>query len=277
MNVPVVEERPFFLSPQDIRIDDRFVLFYEGKIVADGGTPFWTLESVNPEVVIGGRLLRLAQEGEADFVAVYLEESPQETLPSSDLRSLRSLLLGDYGEFFKIAGVANQLDEWLRGHKYCGSCGGTTLPHPAERALVCAPCNKHYYPRINPCVIVLVVDGPRILLARSSRHNGDFYSCLAGFMEVGEAPEDTVRREVREEVGVSVGKITYVSSQSWPFPSQLMLGFIAEYESGEIVPDPSEIADAQWFEPSALPTVPSAKISVAGGLIAHYLDQLSEA
>jgi NAD+ diphosphatase len=118
---------------------------------------------------------------------------------------------------------------------------------------------------------VLVVKDGQLLLAKSSRHNADFYSCLAGFMEVGEAPEDTVRREVMEEVGIQVGRVEYISSQSWPFPSQLMIGFIAEYESGSIVPEPSEIADAQWFSPDALPKVPSAQVSVAGGLIEHYL------
>ena len=121
-------------------------------------------------------------------------------------------------------------------------------------------------------MIVLVVREDKMLLAKSSRHNADFYSCLAGFMEVGESPEDTVKREVFEEVGVHVGKIDYLSSQSWPFPSQLMLGFIAQYESGDINPEPSEIADAQWFGADDLPNIPSARISVAGKLISHFLN-----
>jgi NAD+ diphosphatase len=275
MSLSTETPRPFFLSPQDLRIDDRFILFFENKIVADGATPFWTLESIDPTVVIGGRLLRVEIDSAPEFIAVYLDSSPEESLPSADLISLRSLLFADSPEFFRTAGVANQLDEWLQGHRYCGSCGAKTQPHASERALVCLPCARHFYPRINPCVIVLVVRGEEILLAKSSRHNADFYSCLAGFMEVGEAPEDTVRREVFEEVGVKVSSVEYISSQSWPFPSQLMLGFIAHYESGEIVPEPSEIADAQWFLPDALPTVPSAAISVAGGLIDHYLTRVA--
>lgn len=274
MNAPMLDARPFFLTPQDIRIDDRFMLFYDNKIVADGDQLFWTLETVNPEVVVGGTLFRVDEEGGAEFIAVYLESSPQEALPNAELRSLRSMLMGDAQLFLRTAGVANQLDEWLSAHRFCGSCGQSTAPHATERALVCAPCERHFYPRINPCVIVLVVKEEKLLLAKSSRHNGDFYSCLAGFMEVGEAPEDTVRREVFEEVGVRISDVEYVSSQSWPFPSQLMLGFIAQYESGDITPDPSEIADAQWFEHEDLPIIPSAKISVAGGLIAHYLQSL---
>ena len=264
-------ERPVFLTPQDLRIDDTFILFFENRIIANGATPYWTLETVNPEVVLSGQLIRVSHPGHQELVAVYLNDCPAEALPTSESISLRGLLFSGSEEFLKTAGVANQLDEWLSAHRYCGCCGQATRPHAQERALVCGACNRHFYPRINPCVIVLVVKDGQLLLAKSSRHNADFYSCLAGFMEVGEAPEDTVRREVMEEVGIQVGSVEYISSQSWPFPSQLMIGFIAEYESGSIVPEPSEIADAQWFSRDALPKVPSAQVSVAGGLIEHYL------
>ena len=263
--------RPIFLTPQHIRLDDTFILFFEGQIVCNGFVSTWTIETINPEVIIGAQLLRIPQDTGQDLIAAYLDSSPLDLLPGAELRSLRSMLLSESKEFFMGAGVANQLEEWLRGHKFCGSCGGSTRPHASERALVCLPCERHYYPRINPCVIVLVVREDKMLLAKSSRHNADLYSCLAGFMEVGESPEDTVRREVFEEVGIKVGRIDYLSSQSWPFPSQLMLGFIAQYESGDITPEPSEIADAKWFGPDDLPNVPSARISVAGKLISHFL------
>lgn len=266
------EVRPFFLTPQHIRLEDTFILFFEGQIVCDGLLTTWSIETINPEVIIDAQLLRIPQESDSDLVAAYLDSTPLDALPSAELRSLRSMLLSDSKEFFMAAGVANQLEEWLAGHKFCGRCGGITQPHPNERALVCKPCKRHYYPRINPCVIALVVREDKILLAKSSRHNADFYSCLAGFMEVGESPEDTVKREVFEEVGIHVGKIEYLSSQSWPFPSQLMLGFIAQYESGDINPEPSEIADAQWFGADDLPNIPSARISVAGKLISHFLN-----
>jgi NAD+ diphosphatase len=267
------DSRPTFITPQHIRLDDRFILFFDGQIVCDGPLNFWTIETINPEVIMGAQLLCITQESERDLIAVYLNNSPLESLPGAELRSLRSMLLSESRELFMGAGVAKQLEEWLRGHKYCGSCGGSTIPHTSERALVCLPCERHYYPRINPCVIVLVVRDDKMLLAKSSRYNADFYSCLAGFMEVGESPEDTVRREVFEEVGIKVGRVDYISSQSWPFPSQLMLGFIAQYESGEITPEPSEIADAEWFDQDNLPNVPSARISVAGKLIAHFLER----
>ena len=121
---------------------------------------------------------------------------------------------------------------------------------------------------------MLVVDGERILLARNARYRTGFYSCLAGFIEVGESAEDTVKREVKEEVGVEVNNIRYFKSQSWPFPSQLMLGFFANYESGDIVPEPGEIEEAGWYDIDNLPKVPSAQISVAGELIEHYVRQM---
>ena len=118
---------------------------------------------------------------------------------------------------------------------------------------------------------MLVVQGDKILLARSARFKSGFYSCLAGFIEVGETPEQTVAREIREEVGIEVENIRYSKSQSWPFPSQLMLGFYADYKSGEIVPEEEEIAEAAWYQINQLPVVPSASISVAGQLIQDYV------
>jgi NAD+ diphosphatase len=111
------------------------------------------------------------------------------------------------------------------------------------------------------------------LLARSARFRSGFFSCLAGFIEVGESAEDTVLREVKEEVGILVNNIRYLKSQSWPFPSQLMLGFIADYQSGEIVPEPGEIEEAGWYDIDNLPNVPIPGISVAGELIEHYVAQ----
>ncbi|MFT7015569.1 MAG: NAD+ diphosphatase [Pseudohongiellaceae bacterium] len=121
---------------------------------------------------------------------------------------------------------------------------------------------------------MLIVDGDKILLARSARFKSNFFSCLAGFMEVGETAEETVAREVKEEVGLEIENIRYLKSQSWPFPSQLMLGFIADYKSGDIVPEPGEIEEANWYHVDDLPAVPSPSISVAGELIQYYVQQV---
>ena len=136
--------------------------------------------------------------------------------------------------------------------------------------MTCEPCKQMIFPRISPCIIVLVVRGDEVLLAQGVGFPDGMYSTLAGFMEAGETPEETVRREVNEETGIQVKNIRYFSSQSWPFPSQLMLGFFADYESGDIVPDPVEIVDAQWFPINQLPNTPPAN-AISGQLISSQV------
>ena len=130
----------------------------------------------------------------------------------------------------------------------------------------CPQCGNQIFPRINPCVIMLVSKGNQILLARHAQRNQDVYTCLAGFVEAGESIEHAVRREIMEETGIKVKNIKYFGSQSWPFPAQLMFGFTAEYESGDIIPQPGEIADAQWFVRDHCPATPQ-KGSIAYKLI----------
>jgi NAD+ diphosphatase len=163
---------------------------------------------------------------------------------------------------------------WERDHQFCGRCGQLMQIDHEERAMRCQPCKSINYPRIAPCIIVLVTRGEELLLARNVNFPGPMYSTLAGFIEAGETAEQTLVREVREEVGVEVGHLRYFQSQSWPFPNQLMLGFFAEYAGGDIVCDQREIAEARWFRPRELPMVPPPS-SVAGQLIRHHVAQFS--
>jgi NAD+ diphosphatase len=137
----------------------------------------------------------------------------------------------------------------------------------------CPTCGLVAYPRISPAVIVLVRKGDQALLARSSRFRLPFFSTLAGFVEVGETLEETVVREIREEVGVTVGDVRYFGSQPWPFPHSLMVGFTARWESGELAPDGDEIAEAAWFSAGALPPVPPP-LSIARRLIDAWVDEV---
>jgi NAD+ diphosphatase len=183
----------------------------------------------------------------------------------------------DLGEEpFRLAGMSNQLVDWARTHRFCGRCGALTERVVAERAMRCPSCGLLAYPRISPAVIVLIRRGDRALLARGVRFPLPFYSALAGFVEVGETLEDTVAREVREEVGVEVERIRYFGSQPWPFPHSLMVGFSAEWKSGEIAPDAREIVDAQWFGAAALPPIPP-RLSIARRLIDAWLDDVAGA
>lgn len=161
---------------------------------------------------------------------------------------------------------AKALLEWRSATKYCGKCGAPLKDYDKETARICPNCGNLIYPRIEPCIIVLVHKEGKILLANHAQRNQDIYACLAGFVEAGESIEHAVEREIWEETHLKVKNICYFGSQSWPFPSQLMLGFTADYESGEIELQREEIADAQWFDPFHCPSSP-APGSIAWQLI----------
>jgi len=171
---------------------------------------------------------------------------------------------------FNLAGRSLQLCDWYRSHRFCGKCGSPTSENESDRSMVCRPCGINYYPRLSPSIIVLVHREDEVLLARNHMFPEGLFSTLAGFVEPGESIEETVRREVEEEVGVRVGNLRYRGSQPWPFPNSLMLGFHAEYESGEILCQQDEIAEANWFACNELPNIPG-KFAISRWLIDAYL------
>ncbi|HYO16112.1 MAG TPA: NAD(+) diphosphatase [Thermoanaerobaculia bacterium] len=193
---------------------------------------------------------------------------PPEGMVFHGLRRLWGLL---EEEAWRLAGRAVQIVDWDRNHRFCGRCGAETEPKTGEWARVCPRCGLQHFPRLSPAVIVRIERGDEILLARSPHFPPGVYSTLAGFVEPGESLEQTVVREVEEEVGVRVTKVRYFGSQPWPFPNSLMIGFVAEYESGEIIPEPGEIEDAGWFTVETLPKVPP-KLSIARALIDQFVE-----
>jgi NAD+ diphosphatase len=187
--------------------------------------------------------------------------------------NLRSLFGKTDNFFFSLAGRASQILDWYRGHKFCGYCGTETEEHASDRATHCPNCGAIHYPRLSPSIITLVHRGEELLLARNHRFPEGMYSTLAGFVEPGESIETTLRREVKEEVGVTVGALEYLGSQPWPFPNSLMLGFLAEYESGDFVLQEEEISDAHWFHYTKLPAIPG-KVAISRWIIDTYLGRL---
>lgn len=167
-----------------------------------------------------------------------------------------------------LASRMKGLAGWLSENKFCSHCGAPLSRHPEETALVCPACGKILYPRISPCVIAVIERGEEMLLLRHRLRNQDIYACLAGFVETGESLEEALRREVREEAGLEIKNIRYAGSQGWPFPDQLMIGFYAEYASGELKIQESEIIEAGWFRRDALPPTPG-RGSISYDLI-HY-------
>lgn len=152
---------------------------------------------------------------------------------------------------------AKALLSWRMNTRYCGRCGHALEDSKEFTARVCPECGNLIFPRIEPCIIVLVSrsDG-KILLAKHVQRNQNIYACIAGFMEAGETAEQAVAREILEETGLHVTDIRYFGSQSWPFPAQLMLGFTARYESGDIHLQAEELCDAQWFDRDDCPASP---------------------
>lgn len=206
----------------------------------------------------------------APCLAVSGGKEPPEGFEWVGLRSLWSRLDEQH---FAIAGRANQLAHFARTHRFCGRCGTRTEHHPSERAIRCPACALVNYPRISPAIITLVRRGDEALLASSARFPAAFFSTLAGFSEVGESLEETLMREVREEVGIEVTNVRYFGSQPWPFPHSLMIGFTAEYASGDVVVDGKEIREARFFKADALPQIPP-KLSIARKLIDAWVAEV---
>jgi NAD+ diphosphatase len=169
-----------------------------------------------------------------------------------------------------ISMVGLQLMNWYTQNKFCGKCGSATQEKSDERAIVCPNCNTIVFPKISPAIIVAIICNNRILLARNSNFPGNWYSLLAGYADIGESLEETVIREVKEEVGLDVKNIRYYKSQPWPFSGSMMIGFYAEADDTQIIyPDHKEIMEAAWFTRGNLPDRPT-NISIAGEMIDKF-------
>ena len=187
-----------------------------------------------------------------------------------DLRATIRSSADDH-EFIALSASIQRL-EFLLDHRFCGRCGHATELNPGDSGIRCGDtgCRAIHYPRIAPSVIVLVTRGDQCLLARSPRFEPGMYSTLAGFIEAGESAEHAIRREIREEVGIEVKNPTYFGTQSWPFKHSLMMGYLAEYASGDIKVDGVEIVDANWYRRDTLPQLP-LRASISRALIDTWL------
>lgn len=191
-------------------------------------------------------------------------------LPQGQWRGLREVMLQSDNVLSALLGRAWQVANFIRTHQFCGQCGQRMLTINWEVAAQCRGCGHRAYPRISPAVIMAVVKGDQILLAKNKRNKGEIYSVLAGFVEAGETLEETVAREVKEEVGIAIKNIRYFGSQPWPFPHNIMVGYVADYDSGDIVIDPNELIAADWYSVDSLPEIPGEH-SIARQLINHVL------
>lgn len=226
---------------------------------------------------LGLCVLRQQFVGELDGVACFSAEVAPPTSPESIDGSFQSLrrLYGKLDEqLFWIAGRAVQLVDWDRTHQFCGKCGSSMDTHDREHVKICPNCRHRCYPRLSPAVIVAVTKGDKLLLAHNRHHRNELFTVLAGFVEAGETFEETVAREIREEVGIEVKNIRYFASQPWPFPNSIMIGFTAEWASGDFVFVDDDIETAEWFSAENLPTYPSPP-SIANALIEDWRQRVT--
>jgi NAD+ diphosphatase len=226
--------------------------------------------------------LYLGKDGEgAPLFAVSLDKAVAEALAGRgdveaiDLRSIAVRGLVPPGLLGSLGGAKAMLD-WHNRHGFCANCGAKSLAKCAGWRRDCPSCAAQHFPRVDPVVIMLAIDGERCLMGRQTRFPAGMYSALAGFLEPGETAEDAVRREIFEEAGVRCTKVTYFASQPWPFPSSLMIGCFAQAAGPELKLDQKELEDARWFtreEVSAMFAAqhPQGFVAPQPVAIAHHL------
>jgi NAD+ diphosphatase len=212
------------------------------------GLDWQNVASWRPLIDEGSTLILLGMRGEQAYFAL---DATSADIPADgetaamDARAVAPMI--DSGEAAILA-EARSLVDWHARHRFCARCGTPSVVASGGWVRHCPNCKAHHFPRVDPVVIMLAVRGERCLLGRGLRRPGARFSCLAGFMEPGETLEEAVRREVLEESAIRVGRVRYLASQPWPFPSSLMMGCLAEALSEEITIDADELAEVRWFE-----------------------------
>jgi NAD+ diphosphatase len=248
---------PAATAPASASARPHWFLVHEGGLVVRGEGAQAALPLRADVVALGldpGRAHYLGRSGGEDCFALDVGDA---VLPEPwRVQSLRGLYASLGDDLFVAAGRGVQIAAFASTHRFCGRCGRPTVSVKGEHSVRCEHDNLSFYPRIAPAIIVLVRRGDQALLARSGRFTTGMYSTLAGFVEAGESLEQTLAREVREEVGVEVSNIRYFGSQPWPFPHSLMVGFTADYAGGDLKVDGEEIIEARWFSPNDLPLLP---------------------
>jgi NAD+ diphosphatase len=270
------EERPSFLSavhhPTGPLGRCLWIAVRNREVLVTSDFQLKTQEKLSD---IGLEPVRTQYLGRLDELHCFSAELPGDApIPEgfrfADLRSL----LGHFDDWLHaLAGRAVQIVEWERSHQFCGECGAPTEHLSGERARRCPGCQRVFYPRLAPSMIVAVERGDEILLGRSPHFPPGIYSVLAGFVEPGESLEESVAREVREEAGIEVKDVRYFSSQPWPFPNSLMIGFTAQYAGGEVQPDGVEVEDAAFFRWDELPRTFPGNVSISQWLIQDFVER----
>lgn len=218
---------------------------------------------------------------EQDNMVVYCAEiNEMHTLYNSkDFLPLKKALDVLEPNWYGIVTKAFAILNWDRNHHFCGRCGTVLQDNPSHGTVhferECPKCHLLFYPRISPSVIVRIRKDDQILMARSPHFPPGAYGLIAGFVEAGESLEEAAHREVHEEVNIKIKNLQYFGSQPWPFPDSLMVAFTADYESGELTIDKTELEDAGWYRYDQLPGRPSTRISIGSRLIEDFVNGIT--
>ena len=246
----------------------KLCLFDGGDLVvrthADGSTELPTADELQG-IPTAEKVFAAA---DAEAAAVVRSEVEPLLAPDLQFQPLRPLFLTMSAEQFAVACKARQMVQWETHSHFCPACGVPTEPL-AFNARKCPKCGFEIYPTIAPAIIVRIHRGRELLMVRALNFRGNHYGLVAGFVETGETLEECVAREVMEETGLKIKNIRYYGSQSWPFPSSLMIGFDADYESGDIHLQKEELADGRFFTPEDMPE-PPAPMSIARRMIDEW-------
>ena len=262
---------------ETIKEDSKLIIFCDNKILYDQAenTYSFAIKDLNLSDQLGPYLAIALIDN--CFVYVLNIDENQNILGLSmdpdvihfvELRQMLGIL--DQSSFLLLS-RATILKSWLSANVFCSICGNQNSFNKKEGAFECSCNAAPKYPTISPCIITLIYDEDNILLGRSKFFPPNMYSTLAGFIEAGENAEEALIREVKEEVNVEIVNIKYFSSQSWPFPAQLMLGYFCQYKKGEIILNDAELEDARWFNIKELPIIPP-DASISGQLIRSYIE-----
>ena len=262
---------------ETIKEDSKLIIFCDNKILYDQAenTYSFAIKDLNLSDQLGPYLAIalidncfvyvLDIDEDQNILGLFMDP---DVIHFVELRQLLGIL--DQSSFLLLS-RATILKSWLSANVFCSICGNQNSFNKKEGAFECSCNAAPKYPTISPCIITLIYDEDNILLGRSKFFPHNMYSTLAGFIEAGENAEEALIREVKEEVNVEIANIKYFSSQSWPFPSQLMLGYFCQYKKGEIILNDAELEDARWFDIKKLPIIPP-DASISGQLIRSYIE-----
>ena len=276
-----MEHRPFYAvrpllpvypKPEDRSPERRRLILVQGNSVLFRNYPEHGTVLAQDPLPAGLACGAPVYLGTCDDLVFYVAEVPAGAAPPAGWQPspVRELSGKVPDRDIAMASYAVRILDFDRSTAFCGRCGAKTRPLTTERASVCTACGRITYPRISPAIIVLVKKDEEILLARSPRSPPGLFSVIAGFNEPGENLEQTVHREVGEEVGISVRNLRYFGSEPWPFPDSLMIGFVADHAGGDIRIDNHEIEAAGWYTRDNLPLIPS-KASISRMLIEAWI------